>query len=120
MTHTPGPWKYRPLPLDDWGIVRADDYVICQARDPNVWKEDDLSTHRRNKTDPWEANARLISAAPELYEYALAIGQWEADLIMDIEAWETGNPAIPQHLWDRWMKLQALRLSATAKTRGTT
>jgi hypothetical protein len=41
--------------------------LICQARYP-YYSEAELDEHRRNKTDPWEANARLIAAAPELLE----------------------------------------------------
>ncbi|AIT81253.1 hypothetical protein [Novosphingobium pentaromativorans] len=64
--HTKGPWEYRNQPHDDWGIVRAGRYLICQARSPEVYTDEQLSAHRRAGTDPWEANARLISAAPEL------------------------------------------------------
>lgn len=67
---TPGPWSYRSQQHDDWGVVRAGRYYICQAKDPKVWSEDDFNAHRRAKTDPWEANARLIAAAPELLEAA--------------------------------------------------
>ena len=63
---TPGPWAYRPDEYDDWGIVRAGRYVICQARDPNVPYEA-LQDYREAKTDPYEANARLIASAPDLY-----------------------------------------------------
>lgn len=64
---TPGPWHYRNHEYDDWGIVRAErGGIICQARDPEVLDEEQLNQHRVAKTDPWEANARLIAAAPEL------------------------------------------------------
>lgn len=68
--HTPGPWSYRNREHDDWGVVRSDDYgFICQAKDPrNAWDQEVLSAHRRTKTDPWGANARLIAAAPELLD----------------------------------------------------
>jgi hypothetical protein len=64
-------WAYRPEPHDDWGIVRtAPDaegrrWIVCQARFPYA-DEEALNEHRRNKTDPWEATARLIAAAPDL------------------------------------------------------
>lgn len=64
--HTPGPWAYRPLEFDDWGIVRAGDYVVAQARAGGG--DVSLDEHRANKTDPYEANARLIAAAPDLLE----------------------------------------------------
>ena len=65
--HTPGPWSYRTQPHDDWGVVRAGRYIICQARDPRV-DHLDLNEYRRTKVDPFEANARLIAAAPDLLE----------------------------------------------------
>ncbi len=74
--YTPGPWAYRPAEHDDWGIVRAPVIeqgqwtggIICQARDPEVLDQITLAKHREAKTDPWEANARLIAAAPEMAE----------------------------------------------------
>ena len=65
---TPGPWHYRPDEFDDWGVVKADRFTICQARAWDALDEDVLNQHRRAGTDPWEANARLIAAAPSLYE----------------------------------------------------
>lgn len=67
--HTPGPWAYRPDKYDDWGTVKGGDgFVICQARDYRFSDDDHLSECRRNGVDPWEANARLIAAAPDMLE----------------------------------------------------
>jgi hypothetical protein len=66
--HTPGPWEYRPHEFDDWGTVKSGRFVICQARDRRCITDEALASHRKAGTDPWESNARLISAAPELLE----------------------------------------------------
>ncbi len=90
--HTPGPWSYRSKEHDDWGIVRAptdlNGYspVICQARDPYCLDGDELAIHRDSKTDPWEANARLIAAAPEL------ISLLEAAVVIIASDYEPGGP----------------------------
>ncbi len=72
---TPGPWEYRPDDFDDWGVVRHGRYHLCKARDPRVSFED-LPKYRASKTDPYEANARLISAAPELAEAAVPFAHY--------------------------------------------
>jgi hypothetical protein len=73
---TPGPWKYRPNEFDDWGVVRAGPYHLCQVKDPRV-SHDDFHVFRNIGKDPWEANARLASAAPEMAE---ALIQMIADM----------------------------------------
>lgn len=62
---TSGPWRYRPDPFDDWGIVRGpDDYVVAVARYQTAGlTEDQLNQHRRNRTDPAGPDALLIVAA---------------------------------------------------------
>jgi hypothetical protein len=73
--HTPGPWTYRPHKFDDWGLVRGyDDYPVAQA---STCRADDAQKdmHRKYNTDPAEANARLIAAAPELLA-ALKVAIW--------------------------------------------
>lgn len=63
---TPGPWFYRPQPYDDWGWVRdGNGRMVAQARAPEAGE---LEDYRASDTDPYEANARLIAAAPDLYE----------------------------------------------------
>lgn len=92
---TPGPWHYRPERHDDWGMVRASPdrdgwpgHIIANARAGRdfdvLGKEAD--EHRHNRTDPFEANARLIAAAPDYdagveqmlaYEQAGGDGWWK-------------------------------------------
>lgn len=72
--HTPGPWLYRPYQHDDWGVVRSTSEVegscpiVASARSGGYPTEEELAEHRCNQTDPYEANARLIAAAPDLLE----------------------------------------------------
>jgi hypothetical protein len=67
IAHTPGPWLYRPCPHDDWGYVRSqDDSLVAVARAGRAVSEEEYAAHRRAKTDPYEPNARLITAAPDL------------------------------------------------------
>lgn len=72
--HTKGPWDYRPKEYDDWGVVRgAPDpdgraWIVTQARAGREVSEDELAEHRKNGTDPYEGNARLIAAAPAMYD----------------------------------------------------
>lgn len=69
---TPGPWTYRPKEDDDWGFVRGPiGRLVARAASGRVLNEDELGAHRRNGTDPYEANARLIAASPQLYDLAV-------------------------------------------------
>ena len=62
---TPGPWAYRPLELDDWGIIRgSDDLVVAQA---SACREaGNLNSFRESGADPTEANARNIARVPDM------------------------------------------------------
>ena len=65
MTHTPGPWEFRTL-KNGWALFPSAapknwslENVICGGEGDydHLWDK-----------EPDEANARLIAAAPELYE----------------------------------------------------
>jgi hypothetical protein len=80
--HTPGPWTYRPLTHDDWGTVRSltNSAIVAVARAGGLGiDEEELDRHRRQKTDPYEANGRLIAAAPEMLD-----ALWGALVVLDI------------------------------------
>lgn len=86
--HTPGPWSYRPAKYDDWGFVRAEPlagekigHLVAVAKDSAVPFEMH-EFHREGGTDPFEGNARLIAAAPEMLD-ALEACQL---LLVDLEA----------------------------------
>lgn len=69
---TPGPWRYRPMPYDDWGVVKSSpidgySYVLAQFRDPRRDDEETLNQHRRDKTDPWGDNAQFVCALVNAY-----------------------------------------------------
>lgn len=67
VKHTPGPWAYRPNEFDDWGVVRsADGELVAAAKDSTI-PFAALDDYRSRKVDPYEGNARLIAAAPDLY-----------------------------------------------------
>jgi hypothetical protein len=67
--HTPGPWLYRPLKHDDWGWVRTQDGTLVAVARNSPVTDAEQTAHRRNRTDPYEGNARLIAAAPDLLSY---------------------------------------------------
>lgn len=64
---TPRPWVYRPRAHDDWGWIRGAGEglpygdLACIARGDDSSKSHD--DHRRDKTDPYAANAALIVRA---------------------------------------------------------
>lgn len=65
---TAGEWVVRPHDFDDWGMVRAKfdgerPWTVALARAGRFTFEDELNEHRKNGTDPYEANAAFIAAA---------------------------------------------------------
>jgi hypothetical protein len=54
-------------------VTNAAGEFIAQAKDPEARDEATMAKHRAAGTDPWEANGRLIAAAPELLEKARAV-----------------------------------------------
>lgn len=69
---TQGEWRYRPMPYDDWGVVKSSpiggySYVLAQFRDPRRDDEETLNQHRRDKTDPWGDNAEFVCALVNEY-----------------------------------------------------
>lgn len=69
---TEGPWEYRPHELDDWGVVRAGAFVLCQARDPAMMDDSQLAQCRADGSDPWSDNARFVAASRDLVPALLA------------------------------------------------
>lgn len=65
---TPGPWDYRPGGYDDWGWIRGGPGGMTIGHAHGPLEDDEANRHRTAKTDPWEHNARLMAAAPQLYD----------------------------------------------------
>ncbi len=78
QTHTPGPWAHDKSEGSDWGWIRDERGLMVAVC--GIPEGEDLLRHRRNKTDPTECNARLISAAPELLEALKAIVAFDTPL----------------------------------------
>src|SRR3546814_10767102 len=81
------------LRISDWSsdVCSSD----LQARDPYALDDVTLNAHRRAKTDPWEANARLIAAAPDLLEaLQLVWDTYGMDPSVDSSIWQTARAAI--------------------------
>mgnify|MGYP001614322340 CR=1 FL=1 len=83
--HTPGPWTLIGLDDEDWhagNIVakkkiktfsRLEEREIARVdQDAYVGREDDEDNETR-------ANARLVAAAPDLYEVCLRLVKWDKD-----------------------------------------
>lgn len=107
MNHTPGPWEIREYSnYFGYAIDAAGRGCIAER-----WY--DLS-----QPEPYgseiAANARLISAAPDLLALARGYEAWEADLIVNGE-WSGSCVRMTQEQHDRLVELQAMRNAAIAK-----
>jgi hypothetical protein len=77
MSHTPGPWFAHDFSGLNEGDVEASDFsVSCTT--PDHITVAIVGKGLRNKKDEWEANARLIAAAPELLEALEELMGWQS------------------------------------------
>jgi len=65
---SPRPWVYRPHKHDDWGFIRSGEHLVAISRDISYPPPKSYDDHRRDGTDPYEANAKLIIAAVNNFE----------------------------------------------------
>lgn len=63
--HTPGPWSHTPMQDTIW--ANEGETKIASIADL-PWKENPVTGKRSSDFDTEQANARLIAAAPELFE----------------------------------------------------
>lgn len=68
-SHTPGPWRVEIRAGDEWYFGGGNDqeFVIRGLKDPEAGGDDPIAVYSAD-TEEDRANARLISAAPELLE----------------------------------------------------
>ena len=73
MTHTPGPWKISPIRTkNEFGTVGID-ITSHNYRDfATVWNMEGMEEEN-------EANAKLIAAAPELYQILINFVKYNTD-----------------------------------------
>ena len=79
--HTPGPWIY--VRRDEWSHSVATQHGELPDGSPNYWT---VASINKNREPEHEANARLIAAAPLMYEFvasAAAGGDNKALAIME-------------------------------------
>ena len=83
--HTPGPWtlggtgngyQYHIWPLDESGTLRRKIATVCHEDGPDPGAARTLY----HDTEA-ESNARLIAAAPEMYEALRQVMAWSDDLM---------------------------------------
>ena len=76
---TSTPWSYRPEEHDDWGFIRGPERdfdwgrigpIVAISREGGT--ESSHDEHRRDKTDPYEPNGRLIVAAVNALPHLIA------------------------------------------------
>lgn len=112
---TPGPWEH----LTETSLTG--DYPFIKAHRIKIGQETlTIGSHTIDwdGSEEMEANAKLIAAAPDMYEILNLYEEWEADLILDSQAWQDNYPRFTKRLYDKWMEIQAKRNAVLAKARG--
>ena len=95
---TLGPWKGLRAAYEDCLLVQTtkDEYLVS--------KEDQAFIALARDALPY-----WIRRAQELEKVLRGYEQWEADLLMNDQAWGSGLPHFTQELQDKWMELQGQR-----------
>lgn len=103
---TKGPWQYSNDPLQAvWATTYAGEMMVCQLRGwGHLTGTAALKLPERESAAIQDANGRLVSAAPELYEALLSIAESAAD-----------GRECPEWLQERLVRANA----ALAKAEGT-
>lgn len=82
LNHSPGPWKLFPLPeASRIQIETTSGHVVCEVH---------TYPHQRAP----KANAQFISAAPDMFEFLLAMRSILSEEIIGATYWSKLNAAI--------------------------
>ena len=88
--HTPGPWTHDPDDFD-WGFVRAaDGSLVANTCIGPCYTKEEAALCRANNSEPArvDANARLIAAAPQMFQALALARRW---LVRELEE---GSPIV--------------------------
>ena len=115
---TPGPWQvekyYHEEPYEQYiksAAIVDEDSTITRNDWSNPLEADlDFIALAREALPYW------IKRAQELEKVLCRYEQWEADLLMDDQAWGSGLPCFTQGLYDKWMELQEQRNKVLRKS----
>ena len=107
-THTPGPWQVYKGPMNmDGGLNPFFRGIVALLK--HSGEDDDVCVilDRNEEAHDYEANARLIAAAPELIE-----------ALQDLVDWQNGPP-LPSYV-KGWTESMEKATAAIAKATGVT
>ncbi len=120
---TPGPWTYSQEPSDDWGYVRGPirhkpdwpGWIVAIMRGGRHETEDELNVHRREGTDPYEHDARLIAEYRTLCPRLAASLRAARSRIAEVEASYHDKRIEYDKLWDEANQFRTERDTARAE-----
>lgn len=118
-----GPWAYRPHEYDDWGVIRGperhEDWaeypirpVVGQARHSDLQRDELLSDCRKNKSDPWAGDAKLMvwfrNNADTILSHLQAAPSGDVVEALQLlsDAADKLNGSIDEQTYDERLKLQ--------------
>jgi len=112
--HTNGPWAW-------YGPTRGEGLTFTHEAHVGPGEGNDvcgpIAAVSGDDDEQAVANAKLVAAAPDILAVVRAYERWEADLVLDGEAWDCGRafPRFTAKLWDRFLELQTMRNDAVRK-----
>ena len=118
IKHTPGEWRV-VLPAKTGGHCKVTVARPTAGEGTRLYLLAVIENGAPGDTLKTEqANAALISAAPELLELAKKYEAWEAKVILCDRCWDKSPMQLTQELYDEMIELQTLRNAAVKKATG--